>query len=143
MDTASTPPFISSYALSATSYSATRLINTQDLVWDINTITNICNGYGYIDLKTGLCNCISNWYGNDCSLRYCPTGKSWISPPQNNHQRYRPRVECSNMGTCDVKTGTCHCRPGYEGRACERSKLNLLYSSSSKFLIFRIMSIIK
>lgn len=82
---------------------------------------SICNGRGSIDHKTGICNCISNWRGADCSLRYCPYGKSWSEPSQQDHQRYRPRVECSNMGICDMKTGTCQCRPGYEGRACERS----------------------
>jgi hypothetical protein len=82
---------------------------------------SICNGRGNIDPKTGLCNCISNWRGGDCSLRYCPFGKSWSEPSQEDHKRYRPRVECSNMGICDMNTGKCKCRPGYEGRACERS----------------------
>jgi hypothetical protein len=32
-----------------------------------------------------------------------------------------PKVECSNAGRCDRKTGTCNCFPGYEGFACERT----------------------
>jgi hypothetical protein len=82
----------------------------------------ICTGHGSIDPTTGLCNCITNWHGGDCSLRYCPVGPSWAEPSQEDHQRYRPRVECSNMGICDDFTGKCNCRSGYEGRACERSQ---------------------
>jgi hypothetical protein len=88
---------------------------------------SICNGRGNIDPKTGLCNCISNWRGGDCSLRYCPYGKSWTEPSQEDHKRYRPRVECSNMGTCDMNTGKCKCRTGFEGRACERSEPHSLH----------------
>ncbi|CAM9627271.1 unnamed protein product [Chrysoparadoxa australica] len=29
-------------------------------------------------------------------------------------------MECSNMGTCNRSTGTCTCRAGFEGAACER-----------------------
>jgi hypothetical protein len=32
-----------------------------------------------------------------------------------------PKVECSNAGRCDRKTGTCNCFGGYEGFACERT----------------------
>ena len=32
-----------------------------------------------------------------------------------------PLVECSNNGICDRTTGTCMCRDGYRGAACERA----------------------
>lgn len=84
--------------------------------------TKHCNGKGNINSETGLCDCHSSYRGADCSLRYCPYGESWLSAPLNNNERNRERVECSNMGSCDIHTGKCNCRPGYEGRACERSK---------------------
>lgn len=79
-----------------------------------------CNNRGYINSTTGLCECISTYRGYSCEHRYCPHGKSWLSYPTANHERERPRVECSNMGSCDITTGQCVCRSGYEGRACER-----------------------
>jgi hypothetical protein len=99
---------------------------------DTTLTKKICSGHGSIDQITGLCNCMTNWHGGDCSRRFCPVGPSWIESSQEDHQRYRPRVECSNMGLCDEETGKCHCREGYEGRACERS----LSSFSLFFLTF-------
>ena len=84
--------------------------------------TKHCNGNGIINSLTGLCDCYSSYRGADCSLRYCPYGASWMSPPKYDNTRNRERAECSNMGHCDIFTGKCQCRPGYEGRACERSK---------------------
>jgi hypothetical protein len=83
--------------------------------------TSHCSGKGNINSLTGLCDCFSDYRGADCSLRYCPYGPSWLSAPKYENERTRERVECSNMGTCDIFTGKCTCRPGYEGRACERS----------------------
>lgn len=85
----------------------------------------ICSGNGYYDIVTGVCSCNSMYYGNNCTLKYCPYGKSWLSQPIKNNQRYQPRVECSNMGSCDVNSGKCTCRKGFEGRACDRSMLLL------------------
>lgn len=39
-------------------------------------------------------------------------------------------VECSNMGTCDRVTGTCQCRDGFEGQACERGEYMVVRSRS-------------
>lgn len=80
-----------------------------------------CNNHGYVNTETGECDCHSGWRGSNCTLRFCPVGPSWMEFPQMDHQRYRPKVECSNMGSCDVNTGRCTCRPGFSGRACERS----------------------
>ena len=79
-----------------------------------------CSNKGFINSTTGLCECISTYRGYNCQYRYCPYGNSWLAYPTANHVRERPRVECSNMGSCDMTTGVCTCREGYEGRACER-----------------------
>ena len=83
--------------------------------------TRHCAGNGLVndDLT---CTCYSGFRGANCTLRYCPFGPSWAEVPVANNKRYRPNVECSNMGTCDMKTGLCACREGFEGRACERCK---------------------
>jgi len=82
--------------------------------------TRDCNKKGYVNATTGLCECISTYRGYSCEYRFCPYGKSWLAYPTANNARERPRVECSNMGSCDPSSGQCTCRPGYEGRACER-----------------------
>lgn len=63
--------------------------------------------------------------GGDCSLLSCPKGIAWsggfandINNPVGNAHGL---VECSNMGICDRTTGTCTCRLGFEGKACERT----------------------
>lgn len=99
--------------------------------------TSHCNGKGNINSLTGLCDCFSGYRGADCSLRYCPYGSSWLSAPKYQHERNRERVECSNMGTCDIFSGKCTCRPGYEGRACERSECLL---QNNMWLIFIVES---
>lgn len=80
-----------------------------------------CNGKGMIR-SDNTCNCYSGYRGANCTLRYCPFGQSWATMPTADHVRNRPNVECSNMGLCDIHTGLCACRDGFEGRACERRK---------------------
>lgn len=79
-----------------------------------------CNGNGHVNATDRLCNCFQGYYGAQCTLKYCPFGKSWQMQPTADHTRTMPTVECSNMGLCNSFTGICTCRSGYEGRACER-----------------------
>lgn len=79
----------------------------------------LCGGHGFLNSTDGICSCVEGFYGYNCQFRYCPFGKSWLSPPVEHHHRYAPNVECSNMGICDPFSGTCKCRLGYTGRACE------------------------
>ncbi len=81
-----------------------------------------CNGKGRINSTApdGMCSCFGDYYGAQCTLRYCPRGTSWVPNPTGSHDGNRKYVECSNMGICDPYSGTCACRDGYEGRACER-----------------------
>lgn len=98
--------------------------------------TKHCNGKGMINADS-TCNCYSGYRGANCTLRYCPFGKSWATMPISDHKRYRPNVECSNMGSCDLHSGKCTCRAGFEGRACERSKTYAInYSLSFIPLLF-------
>eukprot|EP01039_Chlorochromonas_danica_P002765 gene2765-3018_t len=78
-----------------------------------------CNGRGYRDAY-GLCRCSANYFGQACEYKSCPFGKSWLSAPVEDGVRNSPLVPCSNMGFCNIHTGLCECRNGFEGRACER-----------------------
>ena len=82
--------------------------------------SKFCSGFGHVNVTDGLCTCFVGFYGATCDLMHCPRGKTWTSHPNDDHQRYMPEVECSNMGLCDVYTGSCKCRHGFTGRACER-----------------------
>lgn len=80
----------------------------------------LCSNRGWRNETTGNCNCINGFFGWKCQNKYCPHGTSWHSKPLVSHKRNIERVPCSNAGNCDLDTGKCTCRPGYEGRACER-----------------------
>lgn len=60
------------------------------------------------------------WTGADCSLRTCPYGMAWAAAPKaaNDHTT---RLECSGVGSCDRKTGTCKCKAPYTGVGCRRT----------------------
>jgi uncharacterized protein YoaH (UPF0181 family) len=76
-----------------------------------------CNGNG-VCRAPGKCMCFQGWEGYDCSIRVCPTDRSWdvgrnISNPHG-------QAECSGRGRCDTKSGQCVCDDGFEGGACQR-----------------------
>ncbi|GMI43990.1 hypothetical protein TrCOL_g5075 [Triparma columacea] len=74
------------------------------------------------------------WFGNDCSLRHCPSGNdprtaaneldcnakkaSWSY--EKGKTGNLCHVDCSNRGTCDYRTGKCACYNGYFGQACDQ-----------------------
>lgn len=79
-----------------------------------------CYGHGYCggpELNFR-CICDDGWFGN-CNMSYCPSGPSWFLDNERN-SRSREVVQCSNAGICDLATGLCKCRLGFEGAACER-----------------------
>lgn len=78
-----------------------------------------CSGHGVCDTDTFRCYCSAGWYGGDCALMECPTGKSWFSYPTADESAHFDYDTCSNMGTCDTKTGKCQCRQGFYGEACQ------------------------
>jgi len=55
------------------------------------------------------CNCLPYYTGDDCSKKltkvFCPT-----------------HFNCTNLGVCDEKTGTCLCREGSYGFDCGGSE---------------------
>jgi len=55
------------------------------------------------------------------SIGQCPLGPAWADKAYATDQAHQ-NVECSNAGTCDRKSGTCSCFPGFTGAACQRSK---------------------
>ena len=64
------------------------------------------------------CTCENGHSGPDCSVRRCPVGKAWTFGDATTVD-HEVRVECSNMGTCNAKTGLCSCRAGFHGAACQ------------------------
>lgn len=86
---------------------------------------NHCSNHGTCE-KNSNCKCFTGldgepeWTGPDCSLRTCPRDFAWVGDVINSNNLH-PWVECSNKGTCDRKSGSCKCFPGYDGVACQRS----------------------
>jgi hypothetical protein len=78
-----------------------------------------CSGHGYCDTSTYTCQCSTGWSGGDCSQMACPTGLSWYSYPTADQEAHSDYAECSNMGICDPRFGTCTCRESFYGSACE------------------------
>lgn len=80
-----------------------------------------CSGHGVCDETRGTfrCTCSDGWESGDCSERSCPKGLSWFSYPGASEFAHYDFAECSNMGNCDTSTGTCVCRTGFSGAACE------------------------
>ena len=80
-----------------------------------------CSYNGYCSNGTqGHCICNNGFVGVDCSQRVCPSGRAWFDIPDSNSIAHRDYTECSNMGTCDRLTGTCQCRFGFTGAACDQ-----------------------
>eukprot|EP01032_Pedospumella_encystans_P026307 gene26307-29717_t len=59
----------------------------------------------------------------DCSQQSCPFGRAWADKASAVDTAHAS-AECSNLGHCNRKTGTCECFDGFEGYACERTKCN-------------------
>lgn len=78
-----------------------------------------CSGHGICDPVTHRCSCSNGWESGDCSEKSCPLGRSWFSYPTANDQAHDQYSSCSDMGICDHSTGSCVCRKGFYGEACE------------------------
>ena len=81
---------------------------------------NFCQGHGRCKAagETG-CTCNDGYTAPDCSRRQCPTGAAWVDEATAADTAHAT-AECSAMGICDRANGTCTCRSGFEGPACER-----------------------
>jgi hypothetical protein len=78
-----------------------------------------CNGHGNCNLETMRCECYAEWSGGDCSEKSCPVGYAWFGYPSADNTAHDELVECSHMGKCGYRTGTCECRAGFYGEACQ------------------------
>lgn len=100
--------------------------------WDEDMVYGcVCDSSWTVGLGTGETQ-QSEWFGNDCSLRRCPTGddprtaadetdcggKKAKYSTEKGKIGNKCHVDCSNRGTCDYRTGTCSCYTGYFGQAC-------------------------
>jgi hypothetical protein len=82
---------------------------------------NRCTGRGTC-LRAGAvarCACYPGFHGVDCALRVCPSAQAWVDYPTGTDTAHADYTECANMGVCDRATGTCTCRSGFAGPACE------------------------
>lgn len=80
---------------------------------------NLCNGHGRCASPGRTCECLAGYTGADCSQKLCPFGSAWVDIAISDDKAHQ-LSECSNMGICDRETGTCQCREGFEGSACEK-----------------------
>ena len=78
-----------------------------------------CSAHGVCETPSYRCACSEGWTGGDCSERLCPSGLSWFSYPVANEVAHATSTICSDMGICDASTGTCVCRNGFYGAACQ------------------------
>ncbi|CAB1097259.1 unnamed protein product [Ectocarpus sp. CCAP 1310/34] len=80
-----------------------------------------CAGKGACNNATGGCICHPDFYGGDCSIRKCPTGKvAWFDEARADNAAHSYGAECGAMGNCNHATGECVCREGWTGAACGR-----------------------
>ena len=89
------------------------------IVVKLSSPSVLCKGRGYRDVD-GSCVCSGRYYGENCEYLHCPFGPSWLAVPVEHYTRNAQFEECSDMGHCDMLSGICKCRDGYEGAACER-----------------------
>lgn len=92
---------------------------------------NDCNGNGICTEAGRQCVCFDGFQAADCSERICPYGKAWVDLAKGVDNAHN-LAECSNMGICERIFGTCTCRTGYEGAACERKSCPIFCSGRGK-----------
>ena len=70
-----------------------------------------------------LCNnfSVGHWFtGPDCSTKNIPEDKAWADYATENDVAHN-NARCSNMGKWDDTLGTCLCKAGWIGEACQRT----------------------
>ena len=82
-----------------------------------STCPNGCSKNG-VCTRNNTCVCEYTHTGADCSLRFCPNGTAWADYSTAVDEAHA-MAECSNMGICNRATGTCKCRGGFMGSACQ------------------------
>ncbi len=95
----------------------------------ISDCQNSCSGHGRCSNSPYfICSCDEGWGAAtdiaeyktpDCSLRTCPSGKSWFGIPSSTTAAH-DLTECSGNGACQRDLGECLCFPPWTGAACDR-----------------------
>eukprot|EP00633_Aureoumbra_lagunensis_P012698 CAMPEP_0197364820 /NCGR_PEP_ID=MMETSP0893-20130614/65454_1 /TAXON_ID=44058 ORGANISM="Aureoumbra lagunensis, Strain CCMP1510" /NCGR_SAMPLE_ID=MMETSP0893 /ASSEMBLY_ACC=CAM_ASM_000539 /LENGTH=463 /DNA_ID=CAMNT_0042887115 /DNA_START=392 /DNA_END=1783 /DNA_ORIENTATION=- len=80
----------------------------------------MCSGRGTCNNATFACVCDQGYTSGDCSLKTCPTALPWFAEASGPNEARSEEIECAGMGACDQISGTCICRDGFIGPACER-----------------------
>jgi len=79
-----------------------------------------CSGHGRcLGAPSWRCECDEGFGSGDCSVRSCPSGRSWFDVPTAAADSAHTSAECSDMGICSRETGMCKCRQGFSGAACD------------------------
>lgn len=76
-----------------------------------------CSGHGRCS-RNDTCVCDKGFLPGDCSRRSCPEAPAFVDYATADDTAHLD-AECSNMGICNRATGTCTCRSGFTGMACE------------------------
>ncbi|EEY60541.1 tenascin-like protein [Phytophthora infestans T30-4] len=98
---------------------------------------NGCSGNGICD-KQLTCHCYDGFFGYDCSLEYCPVGKSW-GVIRGTDDAHRPE-ECSGRGICLYSSGSCSCQSGFTGPACQFTQCLDSCSNHGKCISMKTLS---
>ena len=88
----------------------------------------LCNNRGTCD-PSSRCTCLPGYTGWACEKMSCPSGLAFVAkaspdPALSVHGR---SLVCSGRGSCDGRSGTCVCLPGFGGRACEHSAYTCIW----------------
>ena len=73
-------------------------------------------------LFTFFLSCSPSFPSSDCQQRRCPRGVAWYDFATATNVAHKTLIECSNMGSCDKRTGLCVCRDGFYGGACQYAR---------------------
>ena len=52
---------------------------------------------------------VPHYSGGSCEYKTCPSGYGWFDEATSTDTAHATGIECSNMGVCNRRLGTCDC----------------------------------